>query len=265
MAKTRDEIEPTEAVRLSRIKVHYKDQTQAILDIDHIAVFQGEQIALIGPSGSGKTTLLRVINGYVRPTSGNYSILGNEMTIRTARRQKVRRRVSFVFQNFNLIERASVFENVLWGRLGYTRTISSLIRGFGKADKRLAMEAIREVDLLDQIDQRCDTLSGGQQQRVGIARALAQEPEIILADEPISSLDPALADDILNLLHRVSKARSSTLLMSLHQPELARRYADRIIGLREGHVIFDDAASELGEKAIKNIYGRDIDTIRETL
>ena len=264
MAAGTNEMVTAEAIVLSRIQVRYKDQAKVTLDIDQLTITQNERTSLIGPSGSGKTTLLRVINGYVPPTSGNYYVMGHKMTLRDARRRNIRRRIGFVFQNFNLLERASVFENVLWGRLGHVSTLTSLPGEFSEVDKQLVLKAVQEVDLLDQVGQRCDTLSGGQQQRVAIARVLAQEPEIILADEPVSSLDPSLANDILKLLYDVSKARSVTLLMSLHQPELARRYTDRIVGLRAGQVVFDGKPEELDETGIRNIYGRETETTRAT-
>jgi phosphonate transport system ATP-binding protein len=252
-----------EAIVLSDIQVHYNDPDKAILNIDRFVVYRGEQVALIGSSGSGKTTLLRLINGYVRPTTGTLHVLGNAMNVRTARRRDIRRRVGFVFQNFNLVERATVFENVLWGRLGYIHPLMSLFGGFRHYDKQMAMEAIEEVDLLSQAGQRCDTLSGGQQQRVAIARVLAQEAEVILADEPVSSLDPALADDVLNLLVDVSKRRSATLVMSLHQPDLAQFYASRIIGLRDGMIVLDERSAGVNERAIQATYERKIELITE--
>jgi phosphonate transport system ATP-binding protein len=255
---TTQQMQPTdEAISLTRIKAYYDEPDKPVLDIERLVVSRGERLALVGPSGSGKTTLLRLINGYVRPATGRLCVMGKQMTRRNTRRRSLRRRVGFVFQSFNLVERATVFENVLWGRLGYTSTVASLFTGFSKEDKRLAVDAIREVNLSAQIGQRCDTLSGGQQQRVALARVLTQEPDIILADEPISSLDPTLADDVLSLLVQVSKARSATLVMSLHQPDLARRYADRLVGLRAGRVVFDDVSGELSEAVIKAIYGRD--------
>jgi phosphonate transport system ATP-binding protein len=249
-----------EAIVLSGIRLHYDDPGKAILDIDQLVISRGERAAIIGSSGSGKTTLLRLSNGYLRPTTGILRVMGKEMNARTVRRRDIRRRTGFIFQNFNLVERATVFENVLWGRLGYVNTFASLFSHFSRADKQIAMQAIEEVDLLDQAAQRCSTLSGGQQQRVAIARVLAQEPKIVLADEPVSSLDPALADDVLNLLVEVSKRRSTTLVMSLHQPDLARRYASRIVGLRDGRVALDAQADRLSETAIRAIYEHDIES-----
>ena len=242
------------AVTLQGVQVRYTDDAPLVLNIDRLTVEQGERVAIIGPSGSAKTTLLRLINGYVQPEVGQITVFGQNIS----RSVPSRRRTGFVFQDFNLIERATVFQNVLWGRLGRQNLWRSLLNWFPEADKRLAMRAIAEVDLGEQASQRADTLSGGQQQRVAVARVLAQEAEIILADEPVSNLDPALADDILALLVEISQRHRVTLVMSLHQPALAQRYAERIIGLREGVIVFDGRSSELNPSTLQKIYGREL-------
>jgi len=244
------------AIILQDIKVRHNPNGPLVLNIPQLAINRGERVAFIGPSGAGKTTLLRLINGYVQPEAGHLAVLGERMDAAAARRRAVRRRVGFVFQTFNLVERATVFENVLWGRLGRVHPWLSVLGFFSKADKQAAMQAIHEVDLAPQATQRADTLSGGQQQRVAVARVLAQEAEIILADEPVSNLDPALADDILELLVNVSRRHGATLLMSVHQPTLAQRHAERIVGLRQGEVVYDNRAGALSGPAAKAIYGR---------
>jgi phosphonate transport system ATP-binding protein len=249
---------PGPAVTLHGVRARYTREGPPVLNIDHLVIERGERVAVIGPSGCGKTTLLRLINGYVQPEAGQLIVLGNEINAETHRRREIRRQVGFVFQNFNLIERATVFENVLWGRLGWVNPLLSLTGWFPESDKYAAMRAVAEVDLVRQVSQRADTLSGGQQQRVGVARVLAQQAEIILADEPVSNLDPALADDILGLLHEVSRRHGATLMMSLHQPALAKRYAERIIGLRQGRVVFDNVTGALDTATLRAIYGRDI-------
>ena len=246
-------------VALRGVKLRYPDQAQPVLDIDTFGVERGERLAVIGPSGCGKTTLLRLINGYLEPEAGQLQVLDTEYTAvshKQRRSRQLRARIGFVFQGFNLVERATVFDNVLWGRLGRVHPLRSVLGFISDADKRIAMEAIDEVDLSEQVEQRADTLSGGQQQRVGVARVLAQEAEIILADEPVSNLDPALADDVLGLLSEVCGRHSATLLMSLHQPELAARHSDRIVGLRGGRVVWQGAAGELDAAAIEAIYER---------
>lgn len=247
---------PGPAVALHGIQVRYTLEGPPVLDIGELVIGRGERVAIIGPSGAGKTTLLRLINGYLHPVTGRIVVLGEAITADATRRREVRRRVGFVFQDFNLIERATTFENVLWGRLGRVSPVWSLVGWFSSADKRAAMRAIAEVGLTRQVAQRADTLSGGQQQRVGVARVLAQEAEIILADEPVSNLDPTLADDILGLLVDVSERYGATLIMSVHQPALAQRYAERIIGLHEGRIVYDGMASKLDGRALQAVYGR---------
>ncbi len=254
----REEQIPGPAVSLHGIRVCYSPDDPPVLDIDALIIARGERVAIIGPSGVGKTTLLRVINGYVRPEAGRVTVLGTEITGQTSREQDVRRRVGFVFQDFNLIDRASTFRNVLWGRLGRVHPLWSLVGWFSDADKHAAMKAIVEVNLAEQVTQRADTLSGGQQQRVGVARVLAQEAEIILADEPVSNLDPGLADDILGLLTEVANRHEATLIMSVHQPVLAQRYAERIVGLHQGRIVYDGQAGALNDKALRAIYGRTV-------
>jgi phosphonate transport system ATP-binding protein len=243
------------AIVLDEVRVRYTAAGPHVLDIDRLVIAPGERIALIGPSGAAKTTLLRLINGYVRSESGQVTVLGQNVSQSGASP----RRVGFIFQEFNLVERATVFQNVLWGRLGRVNPLLSLFNWFPRADKRLAMQAIAEVDLVEQAKQRADTLSGGQKQRVAVARVLAQGAEIILADEPVSNLDPALADDILSLLVEVTRHHGVTLVMSVHQPALAKRYADRIIGLRQGRVVFDGSNDDLTRPILTSIYGRQVD------
>lgn len=242
------------AIALKGIQVCYTTDGPLVLDIENLTINQGERVAIIGPSGSAKTTLLRLVNGFVQPKAGQVTVLGQNINHSGASR----RRVGFVFQDFNLVERATVFQNVLWGRLGRVNPLFSLFGCFPETDKRLAMQAIAEVDLVEQANQRADTLSGGQQQRVAVARVLAQGAEIILADEPVSNLDPALADDILGLLVEVARRHGVTLLMSVHQPALAQRYAERIIGLRQGCIVFDGESDDLSHSVLRSIYGREV-------
>lgn len=255
-----DEADPVIALR--NIHVRYVADKPLVLTVDRLSIARGERIALIGPSGAGKTTLLRLLNGYIQPRGGEMRIFDKTMNLNAARPyrrywdRKLRRRVGFVFQDFSLVERATVFQNVLWGRLGWVNPWLSLLGRFSEAHKIAAMRAIEEVDLLPQANQRVDTLSGGQQQRVGVARVLAQEAEIILADEPVSNLDPALAEDVLSLLAEVSRRHNATLIMSLHQPLLAQRFADRIVGLCAGRVVYDEGATICSGPAIQAIYGR---------
>lgn len=256
--------QPNPVIALQNLRVQYHPGADPVLALDELTISHGERVALIGPSGAGKTTLLRLLNGYAPHSQGRMDLLGYHLDLgsrasrRSRRSRAVRRRVGFVFQDFSLVERATVFQNVLWGRLGRMNPVLSLLGWFSKTDKTAAMEAIAEVDLLPQATQRVDTLSGGQQQRVGVARVVAQEAQIILADEPVSNLDPALADDILGLLSEVSRSRNATLIMSLHQPHFAQRYADRIVALRQGQIVYNGRADGLNDETIQSVYERSV-------
>lgn len=208
---------------------------------------------LLGPSGAGKSTLLRSLNGLVPLSQGQVasSHLG---ILRSAHQWREHRRVTgMIFQQHQLIGRLTAVANVLMGRLGHHSTMRSLLPLPAK-EKRLGLDALDRVGLLDYALRRADQLSGGQQQRVGIARALAQAPNLILADEPVASLDPATAERVLALLHRICRQDGLSAIISLHQVDLARQFADRIIGINAGHVVFDGSPDQLGEDAIRRIY-----------
>jgi phosphonate transport system ATP-binding protein len=216
---------------------------------------RGEFAVLLGPSGAGKSTFLRALNGLVRPTSGTVSIAGLGSIADRGNLQRHRRRTGMIFQQHQLIGRLTALTNVLIGRLGHHTTLRSLFP-LPQADRRLALECLDRVGLVDRALERVDRLSGGQQQRVGIARATAQQPEIILADEPVASLDPATAVEVLGRLHAICKADGLTAIVSLHQVSLARQFADRIIGLVAGEVVFDGKAAELTDFDLERIYTR---------
>jgi phosphonate transport system ATP-binding protein len=245
----------TPAVRLRDVRFRYAADGPLVLAIEHLSIESGERIAVIGPSGSGKTTLLRLLNGSLRAASGEVVVLGQRLLPGRRQRREQRRRIGMVYQDFALVERASVRDNALYGRLGYAHPWLSLIGHFSAEDRERAEAAVREVGLADQIDQRVDALSGGQRQRVAIARVLAQEPALILADEPISSLDPALTEGILSLLVEACERRGATLIMSLHQPQLARQHADRAVGISRGRIVFDGPTDRLTPQALHDVYG----------
>jgi phosphonate transport system ATP-binding protein len=245
----------TPAVVLRDVRFRYAKDGPPVLAIDHLAIDPGERIAVVGPSGSGKTTLLRLLNGSLRVASGEAVVLGQQLLPGRRQGRAQRRRVGMIYQDFALVERASVFDNVLYGRLGHAHPWLSLIGHFAAEDRARAWAGVCEVGLQDQSDQRADALSGGQRQRVAIARVLAQEPEIILADEPISNLDPALTEGILGLLVAASERRGATLITSLHQPQLARQYALRAIGVSGGRVVFDAPVDQLTAQALRDVYG----------
>jgi phosphonate transport system ATP-binding protein len=227
-----------------------------ILDGIDLTVRQGEFLVVLGRSGAGKTTLLRAINRLVEPTAGVVSVAGREVTgASAAELREARRRMGMIFQQFNLVRRARVIENVLAGRLGYVPSLPSLFGAFPRADRDLAMDCLHQVGLTAMAERRADKLSGGEQQRVAIARALAQEPSVILADEPTSSLDPALTGSIMDILRNINRERGLTLMVSQHQLDTALAYASRIVGLRRGRVCFDGAPREVTPDVVEAIYG----------
>lgn len=223
---------------------------------------KGQFLAVIGLSGSGKSTLLRCINRLIDPTAGK--ILWNDIDITAAPEEElrqIRRKIGMVFQHFNLVHRSSVLTNVLSGRLGYVNPAWSLVNRFPKHDIDKALQRLARVGIADKAHQRADELSGGQQQRVGIARALMQDPEMILADEPVASLDPVLAHSIMQHLEQINKEDGVTVLCSLHFLDLVHRYADRVIALNEGKLVFDGAPKEIDDVRFKEIYGKDAERV----
>lgn len=212
---------------------------------------------LLGKSGAGKSTLLRCINLLNDPTAGRVEIDGLGTVNEVSSLQRAHRRATaMVFQQHQLIGRHSALQNVLMGRLGHYHSLRTLLP-FSRSDKEFALECLERVDLLDKALERVDKLSGGQQQRVGIARGLAQQPRILLADEPVASLDPATSNKVLSLLHRICREDGLTAIVSLHQVELAQAYADRIVGLADGRVVFDGPVEALDRDTIEIIYHGD--------
>jgi phosphonate transport system ATP-binding protein len=236
-----------------------KDYPGAARALDGVSleVRDGEFLVLIGLSGSGKSTLLRCINRLVEPTSGR--IVLDEVDITAARAsdlRKIRRSIGMIFQQFNLVRRSTVLTNVLTGRLGYVSQWQSLLAHFGEDDYRLALTNLNRVGLRERAHQRADRLSGGQQQRVAIARALMQAPRIMLADEPVASLDPATSHSVLKYLQQINR-EGMTVICSLHFLSLARTYGTRVIALKGGRLMFDGKPSEIDEARFKEIYGED--------
>ncbi len=219
---------------------------------------RGEFIVLIGLSGSGKSTLLRCINRLVDPTSGTVIFDGTDITAaKGAELRRIRRRIGMIFQQFNLVKRSSVFTNVLAGRLGYRSTWRTFVGQPSRDDVALAFENLGRVGIIEKAFVRADALSGGQQQRVGIARALMQKPELMLADEPVASLDPATSHSVMKYLEEINKKDGITVICSLHFLSLARRYGTRVIALNGGRVAFDGLPADIDERRFKEIYGED--------
>ena len=212
--------------------------------------------AIIGPSGTGKSTLIRCINRLVDPTSGEILFLGQDLAKLQGRElRQARRRIGMVFQEYNLVERLSVIENVLCGRLGYVPVWRAYMRKFPSQDIDRAFQLLDAVGLADFATQRADQLSGGQRQRVGIARALMQDPDLILADEPTSSLDPKTSVEIMELIARRAGERDIPVIVNIHNVELGRRFADRIVGMSKGEIVFDGPPRALEDLHLLTIYG----------
>ncbi|WP_257098976.1 phosphonate ABC transporter ATP-binding protein [Pseudovibrio flavus] len=218
----------------------------------------GEVVGLIGPSGAGKSTLIRCINRLTEPTKGSVTFQGRDL-VGLSRRElrKARTSIGMIFQEYALIERLTVMENVLSGRLGYVPFWRSFLRKYPPQDVQRAYALLDRVGLLDHVNKRADALSGGQRQRVGIARALAQEPDLLLIDEPTAALDPRTARQIMRLISEICEERSLPAIINIHDVNLARQFVKRIVGLRHGEVVFDGLASELTPAVLTEIYGEE--------
>jgi phosphonate transport system ATP-binding protein len=238
----------------------YGDGTVALRDVS-FTVEPGDFLVVIGLSGSGKSTLLRCINRLIDPTEGRITWDGVDVTAAQGEDlRRIRRQIGMVFQQFNLVKRSSVLTNVLAGRLGYARTGPSLLHRFAAADRELAWKALDRVGIRSQARKQARELSGGQQQRVGIARALMQQPRMILADEPVASLDPVLAHSILGHLEQLNREDRITVICSLHYLDLVQRYASRVIGLRAGSLVWQGGAEDIRrmtDSEFREIYGED--------
>jgi len=224
----------------------------------NLEVEEGEFCILLGLSGSGKSTFLRCLNRLIEPTSGEIYIAGEDVI--KAKGQKlryIRRKIGMIFQQFNLIKNLSSLINVLTGKLGYSSLVHSLTFLSHKNDLKIALENLKRVGLKDFAANKIKNLSGGQQQRVAIARVLMQNPEVILADEPVASLDPATADSVMKYLGELNKKDKITIVCSLHFLSLARKYGSRVVGLKEGEIVFDGTPEEIDKKRFKKIYGED--------
>ena len=235
----------------------YPTGTKA-LDRVSLTVDHPQVVAIIGPSGAGKSTLIRCINRLVEPTSGKV-LLQNIDIVSLGRRElrKARRRMGMIFQEYNLVDRLTVMENVLSGRLGYVSLWRAFRRNFPKADVSAAFGLLDRVDLNGYHDTRADALSGGQRQRVGIARALMQAPDLLLVDEPTASLDPKTSRQIMRLIVELAHERGTPALVNIHDVALAQTFADRIVGLRDGSIVFDGTSDQVSEDVLTEIYGEE--------
>jgi phosphonate transport system ATP-binding protein len=250
-------------LRIEHVSKTYPTGTQALKDVS-FEVNDGEFMVVIGLSGSGKSTLLRCINRLIDPTEGKIYWDSIDITAAApADLRHIRRNIGMVFQQFNLVKRSSVMTNVLSGRLGYANSFTSLLSLWPEEDKQRARKALERVGIADKAFNRADALSGGQQQRVGIARVLMQEPKLILADEPVASLDPVLSHTILQYLEQLNK-EGITVICSLHFLDLVHRYATRVVALKDGYKVFEGAPKEIDRAKFKEIYGEEAQEVRAT-
>lgn len=243
-------------IEIRNVSKTYANGTKGLNHIN-LTIGRGEFVAIVGLSGAGKSTLLRSMNRLHDITEGEIVIDGKSITAAKGKKlRRIRRDIGMIFQNFNLVKRSSVLRNVLAGRVGYHSTLLTLLGRFPKADVDLAFQALDRVGIVQKAYARADELSGGQQQRVAIARVLAQEAKIILADEPVASLDPLTTKQVMDDLKRINAESEITTIVNLHSIDLARQYATRIIGLRAGEVVFDGPVSEATDERFTEIYGR---------
>jgi len=246
-------------IEFREVEVTYKTGLKALKGVT-LSVPRGQFLVVVGLSGAGKSTLIRTVNNLVVPSQGSVHVGGVDVTAARGRQlRQARSDIGMIFQTFNLVKRSSVLRNVLSGRLGDVPGWRGVLGAFPRDDVAYAHECLARVGIPEKAFVRADALSGGQQQRVGIARALAQKPSVMLADEPVASLDPPTSHAVMSDLKRIAREDGITTIVNLHFIDMAREYADRIIGMRDGLVVFDGTPEEATDKAFEEIYGRPID------
>ena len=245
-------------IRFDNASVTYPGGVHALRNLT-LEIPDGEMVVVVGLSGAGKSTLIRAINGLVPLSSGDVTVDGRSVAkASTAEMRQIRARIGMIFQTFNLVKRTTVLNNVLMGRLHATSTLRSVLGLWRATDVEIAMQALERVGIVDKAYVRASNLSGGQQQRVGIARALAQEPSTILADEPVASLDPPTSHVVMRDLQRINRELGITTIVNLHFLDLARVYGERIIGMRDGSLVYDGTGEAADETVFRDIYGRSL-------
>ncbi|WP_028548464.1 phosphonate ABC transporter ATP-binding protein [Paenibacillus sp. UNC451MF] len=249
----------TTLLEFKQVSKQYGTDTRALSDVN-FAVREGEFVSIIGPSGAGKSTLLRCINRMIDASSGEIIFDGaNVMGLKKMELKKFRTRIGMIFQHYNLVNRLTVIENVLHGRLGYKSTLEGVLGLYSKEEKDQACAILQILGLEEHMYKRCDQLSGGQKQRVGIARALIQEPKMLLCDEPIASLDPNASKVIMEHLRSISSTMGITVVINLHQVDVALKYSDRIIGVNKGSIVYDGPPANIRREQLAIIYGSELD------
>ena len=245
-------------IKFDNVNKVYPNGLHALKNIN-LEIQQGEFVAIIGLSGAGKSTLLRTVNRMHDITDGVLTVKGQEVNnLKGKELRKFRRGIGMVFQSFNLVTRTSVVKNVLTSRVPDMPLWKSIIGLYSKEDKVIALEALDKVGILDKAYVRADQLSGGQQQRVALARTLAQKPEIILADEPVAALDPITAKQVMDDFKKINKELNMSVLINIHHVDLALKYADRVIGIKAGEIVYDGPATKVNSEVLKQIYGREL-------
>ena len=241
------------------LRVRYNNTGPEILRGLDFSIEANDFCAVIGPSGAGKSTLIRCINRLVEPSGGSIVLFGEDVLALSARDlRRMRRRIGMIFQEFNLVNRMSVMDNVLSGRLGYTGSLRSLFRLFPRDDIEKALELLDRVGLSDHVNKRADALSGGQRQRVGIARALMQQPDLLLLDEPTSALDPKISRDVMSLIRDLAREFDVPVLCNIHDVQLATEFCNRIIGLQDGIKKFDGPTETMQKSNMEEIYAMEV-------
>ena len=245
-------------IKFDKVNKVYPNGLHALKNVS-LEINQGEFVAIIGLSGAGKSTLLRTINRMHDISEGSLTVNGQEVNnLKGKDLRTFRRKVGMVFQSFNLVTRTTVINNVLTSRVPDMPLWKSIIGLYSKEDKIIALEALDKVGILDKAYVRADQLSGGQQQRVALARTLAQKPEIILADEPVAALDPITATQVMDDFKKINKELNMSVLINIHHVDLALKYADRVIGIKAGEIVYDGAAKDVTNEVLKQIYGREL-------
>ena len=245
-------------IKFENVSVTYPGGVEALKDLN-LEIKDGDFIIIVGLSGAGKSTLLRTVNNLVKPSTGSVYLEGKNVTSAKKKElKKIRSQIGMIFQTFNLVNRSTVLKNVLTGRLSNISTIRSILGLWPRDQKEMAFEALNQVEILEKAYVRASNLSGGQQQRVGIARALSQKPKVMLADEPVASLDPITSRVVMSYLKKINTELGITTIVNLHFLDLAKEFGDRLIGLRDGKLVFDGNVNDVSDEDFENIYGRSI-------
>ena len=246
-------------IKFENVSVTYPGGVEALKNLD-LEINEGDFLIIVGLSGAGKSTLLRTINNLVKPSNGVVFLDNKDITNANKKQLKqIRSEIGMIFQTFNLVNRSTVLKNVLTGRLSKVSTIRSIFGLWPKDQKQMAFEALNQVEILEKAYVRASNLSGGQQQqRVGIARALSQKPKVMLADEPVASLDPITSRVVMSYLKKINKELGITTIVNLHFLDLAKEFGDRLIGLRDGELVYDGKVDDVSDEDFENIYGRSI-------